>query len=183
MLRAIALYSTAALLAFQPEAASVPLDVQLPAFLKALSFDRNLTVADGPLGIGVVFDPADERSLSAKDRLIEIHRELTRIRVKGHGVELVAIPSDSDAALGQAGVKVLLVTPLSASSLERLKRVSASSDLLTLATDVADVARGLGIGMEMDGGRPRFVVNLGATEEAGASFESSFLALCRIVEK
>jgi hypothetical protein len=39
------------------------------------------------------------------------------------------------------------------------------------------------MGIEMDGGRPRFVVNLGAAVEAGASFESSFLSLCRIVEK
>jgi len=176
-------YLVAAFLTVQSEAPQVPLDVQLPAFLKALSFDRNLTVSDGQLTIGVVFDPADERSLSAKDRLLEIQRELTRLRVKGQRVHLVAVPYDSDASITAAGVKVLLVAPLSASSLERLARLSASSDFLTLATDVAGVDRGLAMGMEMEGGRPRFVVNLGAAVEAGASFESSFLTLCRIVEK
>jgi hypothetical protein len=39
------------------------------------------------------------------------------------------------------------------------------------------------MGMEMYAGRPRFVVNLAAAVEAGASFESSFLTLCRIVER
>ena len=183
MLRAINGYLVATLLTFQSPTPQVPLDVQLPAFLKALSFDRHLTVSDGPLTIGVVFDPADERSLSVKDRLLEIHKELTRLRVKGQRVELVPIPYDSDSALAAAGVKVLLVAPVPASSLERLVRLSATSDFLTLATDVADVGRGLTMGMEMEGGRPRFVVNLGASVEAGASFESSFLTLCRIVEK
>jgi hypothetical protein len=183
MLRVMTAYLAATLLAFQPPTTQVPLDVQLPAYLKALAYDRSLTVADGQLAVGVVFDPADERSLSAKDRLLEIHRELTRLRVKGGRVALVPIAYDSDSALTSAGVKVLLVAPLPASSLERLARLGASSDLLTLATDVADVDRGLAMGMEMEGGRPRFVVNLGAAVAAGSSFESSFLTLCRIVEK
>jgi hypothetical protein len=98
-------------------------------------------------------------------------------------VELVPVAYGSESELAAAGVKVLLVAPLPASSLERIARLSASSDFLTLATDVADVDRGLAMGMEIEGGRPRFVVNLGAAVEAGASFESNFLTLCRIVEK
>jgi hypothetical protein len=183
MLRATTAYFVATLLAFQPEAANVPLDVQLPAFLKALSFDRNLVESDGELAIGVVFDPKDKGSESTKDRLLEIHRELTRLRVKGQRVRLVAIPYESESSLSAAGVKVLLIAPLSSSSLESVVRESARSDFLTLATDASDLDRGLAMGMEMDGGRPRFVVNLDAAVDAGASFESSFLTLCRIVEK
>jgi hypothetical protein len=176
-------YLVATLLTLQTPSPKVPLDVQLPAFLKALSFDRNLTAAEGTLTVGVVFDPADERSVRARDRLLEIQRELTRLRVKGRRVELVPVAYGSESELAAAGVKVLLVAPLPASSLERIARLSASSDFLTLATDVADVDRGLAMGMEIEGGRPRFVVNLGAAVEAGASFESNFLTLCRIVEK
>lgn len=176
-------YLVATLLTFQPTTTRVPPDVQLPAFLKALSFERNLAVAEGPLGIGVVFDPRDERSLSAKDRLLEIHKELTRLRVKGRPVKLVPLAYDSESAFAAAGAKVLLVAPLSAPSLEQLASLSASSDLLTFAVDVTDLDRGLAMGMEMEAGRPRFVVNLGAAAEAGASFESGFLNLCRIVEK
>jgi len=183
MLPVVTAYLAAALLTIQSPAAPVPLDVQLPAFLKALSFDRSLAAADSEFTIGVVFDPADRDSESTKDRLLEIHRELTRLRVKGKQVHLVAIPFGSGASLTAAGAKVLLVAPLSSSSLESLARQSASSDFLTLATDASYVDRGLAIGMEMDGGRPRFVVNLAAAVEAGASFESSFLTLCRIVEK
>lgn len=163
--------------------AEVPLDVQLPAFLKALSFDRSLPATHGSLAIGVVFDPGNRDSESAKDRLLAIHRELTRLRVKGQRVELVAIPYDSGSSLSTAGVKVLLVAPLPAAALEGLARQSASEDLLTLATDASYVDRGLALGMEMNSGRPRFVVNLAAAAEAGASFESSFLNLCRIVER
>ncbi len=176
-------YLVAALLTIQSATSQVPLDVQLPAFLKALSFDRSLPASDGELAIGVIFEPGNEDSEKTRDRLLEIHKELTRLRVKGQRVELVPIPYDSRFSLRSAGVKVLLVAPLAASSLDVLARESASADLLTLATDASYVDRGLAMGMEMDAGRPRFVVNLPAAVEAGASFESSFLTLCRIVER
>jgi YfiR/HmsC-like len=173
----------ASVLALQASSTSVPLDVQLPAFLKALSFDRNLSVAEGALGIGIVFDPADTASASTKDRLLEIHRELTRLRVKGREVRLVPIAYESEGTLGEAGMKVLLIAPLSPARLGSVVREAASSDFLTLATDVSFVERGVAMGMEMNSGRPRFVVNLDAAVEGGASFEASFLNLCRIVEK
>jgi hypothetical protein len=173
----------ASILAFQPSSTAVPLDVQLPAFLKALSFDRNLPRAEGSLGIGIVFDPADPASAGAKDRLVAIHRELTRLRVKGREVRLVPIAYESEGTLGEAGMKVLLLAPLSPARLGSVVREAEDSNFLTLATDVAYVERGVAMGMEMDGGRPRFVVNLEAAVDGGASFESSFLNLCRIVEK
>jgi len=183
MLPVMTSYLAAALLTIQSPTPQVPLDVQLPAFLKALSFDRSLAAADSEFTIGVVFDPADRGSESTKDRLLEIHRELTRLRVKGKRVHLVAIPLGSGAPLASAGTRVLLVAPLSSSLLENLVRESARSDFLTLGTDASYVDRGIAMGIEMDAGRPRFVVNLAAALEAGASFESSFLTLCRIVEK
>ncbi|MGH9321643.1 MAG: YfiR family protein [Vicinamibacteria bacterium] len=171
------------LLAFPPSTAAVPLDVQLPAFLKALSFERNLPLADGNLRIAVVFDPADFDSLSAKDQLIAIHRELTRLRVKGQTVVLVPIPYESETALLSSGARVILVASLPLHAVESLARQSAVSDLLTFSTEAGDVERGLAVGMEMVGGRPRFIVNRKAAAEAGASFESGFLDLCRIVER
>ena len=38
-------------------AADVPIDVQLPAFLKALGFERNLQIESDKLVIGIVYDP------------------------------------------------------------------------------------------------------------------------------
>ncbi len=173
----------AALFALQSPPAAVPLDVQLPALLKALSFDRSLAAAEGDLVIGLVYDPSDPISEGAKDRLLSIHRELTRLRVKGRQVHLAVIAFTSGATLPAVGAKVMIVAPLSSAALESVARDSARSDVLTFATEVSYVDRGLAMGMEMDAGRPRFVVNLAVAAEAGASFESGFLNLCRIVEK
>ena len=79
------------------------------------------------------------------------------------------------------GAAEMTLTELPA--VESLARESAASDLLTFSTEPSNVDRGLAMGMEMDSGRPRFVVNLAAAASAGASFESGFLNLCRIVEK
>jgi hypothetical protein len=169
-------------LAVEPEAAPVPLDVQLPAFLKALAFDRSRAERDGDVVVAVVFDPSHVGSPETKDQLLHIHKELTRLRVKGHEVRLMPVPFDAVSGL-DASVHAVLVAPLSTSALETLARESARADLLTFAIDASNVDGGLVLGMEMQKGRPRFVLNRKAAAAAGASFESGFLSLCRIVER
>jgi hypothetical protein len=169
-------------LALEPETAPVPLDVQLPAFLKALAFDRSRAEQSGEVVIAVVFDPSHDGSPETKDQLLHIHKELTRLRVKGHAVRLVPVPFDAVGSLDPS-VHAVLVAPLSTAALETLARESARADLLTFAVDASGVDGGLVLGMEMQNGRPRFVLNRKAATAAGASFESGFLNLCRIVER
>jgi hypothetical protein len=161
----------------------VPLDVQVPAFLKALGYDRNLQVTEGALVVGVVFDPVDRTSMSTKDRVLEIQKELTRLRVKGQKVVFVPVPYEPGDNDTEIGAQVLVVAPLPPDAVASLARRGEAEGVLTIATVPRDVERGLAMGMELNGARPRFVVNLSAAMGAGASFESSFLALCRIVER
>jgi hypothetical protein len=166
-----------------PASTDVPLDVQVPAFLKALGYDRNLQVTEGALVVGVVFDPVDRASMSTKDRLLEIQKALTRLRVKGKNVVFVPVPYERGDNDAEIGAQVLVVAPLPPDAVATLARRGEAEGVLTIATVPKDVERGLAMGMELNGARPRFVVNLSAAMGAGASFESSFLALCRIVER
>jgi hypothetical protein len=166
-----------------PQSTDVPLDVQVPAFLKALGYDRNLQINDGALVVGVVFDPVDRASLSTKDRVLEIQKELTRLRVKGQKVVFVPVPYERGDTDSEIGAHVLVVAPLPPDAVATLARRGETERVLTIATVPEDVERGLAMGMELNGARPRFVVNLSAAMGAGASFESSFLSLCRIVER
>jgi hypothetical protein len=172
---------TFALSSFASEVA-VPLDVQVPSFLKALGFDRNFDGRAGELVVGVVFEPGHPESESVKDRLMAVQRELTRLRVKGQSIRFLPIALDSRPSFEGSEARVLVVAPLSAGAVDRVARASEAEGLLTLATEVEDVSRGLALGMEISEGHPRFVVNRTAAAAAGASFEAGFLSLCRIVE-
>lgn len=161
----------------------VPVDVQVPAFLKALGFDRNLQVPSESLVIGIVYDPSDGESATTVDRILETHEELTRMRVKGKRVEFIPVAYHPGGSLDLSGARVLFATRLPQEAVALLAETAGKDKLLTFSTTPSYVERGLAVSMEVTNGRPGFVVNLSAAVEAGASFEASFLALCRIVER
>ena len=159
----------------------VPLGIQLPALLKALGYDRGLDIDGGELVVAVLFDPSDPASIDTKDRILAIHKELTRLTVKGKRV--VFEPVAYERGRSPAGVRVLLAAPLPRASMEEIASRASAEKILTLATTPEGVEKGMVLGMEMRDGKPRFLVNREAAVTTGASFESGFLDLCRIVEK
>lgn len=170
------------MLAAQPRPdLDVPIAIQVPAFLKALGYERALEPDGSAFVVGVVFDPADASSSAARDRILDVQRELTRLRIKGKPVVLEPVPYARDATFD--GVAVILVTPLPPDVVDRVSARARAEGVVTLAMAPEDVERGLVLGMESREGKPRFVVNLAAAEAAGASFESTFLDLCRVVER
>jgi YfiR/HmsC-like len=182
MIRQLGLAAVALLAQTASSSHEVPLDVQVPAMLKALAYDRNLVVTERGVVVGIVFDSLDSDSKSVKDRVLAIHKELTRLRVKGERVTFVPIAYPTERALSESGAQALLVAPLSSTSMRALVEQSRAERMLTIATVPEDVKSGLSLGMELEGGRPRLLVNLASLTVVGASFESSFLNLCRIVE-
>lgn len=164
----------------------VPFDVQVPMFLKALSFDLNLkTRASGAIRITIVFDPANESSRGTKERILAKSQELTRLEVNGKQVVFTSIAYETReefvSRLEETATHYLYVAPLSPDDLAAVARYSQEADLLTLASLASDVENGLVVGMEVQQGRPQFIINLTAAKQAGASFHSGFLRLCRIV--
>lgn len=164
-----------------PEATELPLSIQIPAFLKALDFDRSLSIDDSSLVIGVVYDPNDPASIESKDRILAIQGQLTRQLVQGKRVVLEEIPYVPGRPVLAGGV--LLSTALDEAAVAELSEQAKAAGILTLATNPADVERGLVLGVESLEGKPRFVVNLPAARASGVSFEARFLNLCRIVER
>lgn len=163
-----------------PAASELPLSIQIPAFLKALDFDRNLKVDESRLVVSVVYDPNDPASVASKDRVLAIQGQLTRLLVRGKRVLLEERPYVAGSPASVTGV--LLSTGLDRAAVEELSRQAQSTGTLTLATDPADVEHGFVLGVESVEGKPRFVVNLEAARATGVAFEARFLNLCRIVE-
>lgn len=163
-----------------PSVSELPLSIQIPAFLRALDFERSMTIDEPALVISVVYDAEDPVSVASKDRVLAIQGQLTRLLVRGKRVVLEAQPYVRGRPFYGAGV--LLTTALDDAAVEDLSRQAQAAGVLTLTTDPADVELGVVLGVESLEGKPRFVVNLEAAKASGASFEARFLNLCRIVE-
>lgn len=159
---------------------AVPVEVQIPLLLKILSFDRSLGSPTGPLVIGVLYQGKYRASADAAE---QVRRSA---RTSGREVEIVALDQDVTDDLSEAmtrhHVRVLYVSPLRAVDLKAVWELSRKLGVRTVTGVPQYVEDGLGIGIDLKGGRPEIVVNLLASRGEGADLDAQLLKLARIVE-
>lgn len=177
-LTVIALLCRASSVAAQDVA--VPVDVQVPLFIKILAFDRNLgSRPPGPLVVGVLYQ-ANFRASA------DVAAQVRRF-IKDGNEDLKVVPINLDETddlldvLARQHVLVLYVCPLRAVELKSVTDASRQSGVRTLTGVPRYVESGLGIGLDLKGQRPEIVVNLVAIRAEGADFDAQLLKLARIV--
>lgn len=161
----------------------VPVGVQLPLFLKVVSFDRQLNArAGGALVIAIAFQGGYRTSAEAKDEALRVAAGVRD--VAGLPVTLVAIDLDRDAlagALARTRATLLYVAPLRGIDVKELALVARAAHVTTLTGVVRYVETGLAVGVRLKGDRPRIVINLGASRSEGAEFSAELLKLAQVL--
>lgn len=159
---------------------AVPVDVQVPLFIKILSFDRNLgSRPPGPLLVGVLYQGNVRASA-------EIATQVKRsLKATGEDLKIISIDLDRSAdlteALAHQAVQVLYVSPLRGIDLRIVASISRQAGVRTVTGVPRYVEAGLGIGIDLKGQRPEIVVNLAAARAEGADLDAQLLKLARVV--
>ncbi|MBD3219762.1 DUF4154 domain-containing protein [bacterium] len=164
----------------------VPEKTQLPIFFKLLTYDRVLwDDAPGRLTIGLLHRPEDERSQANLTAMIDVLTASTSKTINGVPFDFLAIgwgpDGDLAARLDASDVDVLYVTDGHGDVLDQVSAASRRLGLLTLSARAAWVDDGLALGIGLDAGRPRIIVNLAAVEAEGHELDSRVLRLCKVV--
>lgn len=164
----------------------VPVETQLPLFLKVLTFDRNLQQSAGDeLVIAILFQPRFRGSLLVKEGLerAAVASEITT--VGGVPFRLVAVDLDGEEELRsrivQSEADVLYIAPLRAVQIETITGISRDLRLVTLSGAPEYINGGVAVSIEVVRSSPRLVINLEAAEQQGADFSSRLLNLARVV--
>lgn len=173
--------------ALTAQVVAVPVDVQVPLFVKILSFDRNLsTRAHGELVFGVLCQGKYRTSASIAREVQREARRLSGLTIGGLQVRVVVIDLDNTpdlvAALHRLQVTVLYVSPLRAVHVNSVTAASRAAQITTLTGVPRYVESGLAIGIDMKGERPQIMVNLAASRAEGADLNAQLLKLARIVQ-
>lgn len=165
---------------------AVPIAVQLPLFVKILTFDRNrVAQPGGPIVMGVLYQSKFRASANVAD---EIRRTAGRLSGAGNGAVLRVIAldlddtSDLESALSRLQLTVLYVSPLRAVDLESVAAATRKARILTLTGVPRYVAAGLSIGIDLKGERPDIVINLPAAKAEGADLDAQLLKLARVIQ-
>ena len=160
---------------------AVPVDIQLPLFLKLLSFERNLASrSENEIIIGVVYQKF-RTSLETKD---EFQRVVDELAVKTlNGVPFRSIPIeierevDLENIILESDIHILYITPLRALSIEKIAEISRDLKVLTLTGVPEYVDLGIGIGIGSKGQKPQVAINLASVKAEGADLSSTLLQL------
>lgn len=167
---------------------TIPADAQLPIFFKVLTYDRTLwDDPEPPLRIGLLHrldSEASRRNLTAMITSLETSAHKT---INGVPFEYVTLTwSGTDDLMRQivvADLDVLYVTEGHRDVLDSVSTSARAHGILTLAGAAGDVGHGLSVGLDLEDGRPRLVVDLAALAAEGHQLDSRVLRLCKVVAR
>ena len=166
----------------------MPVDIQLPLFLKILTYDRSFQYkARSAITIGIVYLPGDAASVKAKDEMVANlerlgDRTIKNLPIRHVVLEFKDVPS-LDRAVKAGKVNVLYVAPGMGDQLPALLKMSRTY-AITTATGVPEfVQRGIavGIGMKADK-KPDILINLPSSRSEGSEFDASLLRIATVVK-
>lgn len=157
----------------------VPVSIQIPLFLKVISFDRQRN-QQADLVVGVAYQSGFHASITARD---EVERVLRN--TPDRTIRVVPVDLDRDALneiMSQQHVTLLYVAPLRAYSIADIAAAAASVHATTITGVPQYVEQGLSVGARLQGERPKLLVNLAAARRSGANFTAELLKLAQVLE-
>ena len=166
----------------------VPVEVQVPLFLRILKYEKNLdsrTVDD--LVVGVLYQERFRDSLNAKNDFVRFFQEVSGQTLDGVAVRHVAIDleqeDDLGAALRREKVDVLYVTALRAVPLTTVTEAARAHQTLTLSGVPDYVREGLSVGIVERRSRPAILINLEAADAENARFSAQLLKVAQVIDR
>lgn len=163
----------------------VPVAIQIPLFLKVMSFDRQLHPRAGSeLVVAIAYQSGNRSSLLAEDAAVQ-SLSVTRGTVDGLTVRPMLIDLDRErlaVALAREHVTMLYVAPLRAFDIGTVVAAARAAHVTTATGVTRYIALGLALSVRRQGDRPRLLINLPAARLEGAEFAAELLKLAEVIQ-
>jgi hypothetical protein len=161
----------------------VPVAIQVPLFLKVMSFDRLLKSRAGDeLIVMVAYQSGNHASLMAKDEVLRA-MSAGSAAVDGITIRTIALDLDRESladGLRDQRVALLYVTPLRAFDIGAVAAAARAAHATTITGVPRYVALGLAISVRLQGDRPKLLVNVQASRLEGAELSAELLKLAQV---
>jgi hypothetical protein len=166
----------------------VPIETQIPLFLKILPFDRNLKNRVGnEIVLGIVYQEKFRKSLNVKTQMENFLEKSKENKIDDVPFRYTLINlnklSEFKAILAREKVDIVYITPLRAIDVKTLVSHCRSMGITSLTGVPAYCELGIAIGIGSRGGSPLIFINLSGARSEGADFSSRLLKLARVINK
>jgi hypothetical protein len=164
----------------------LPVEVQAPLMAKILSYDRALPSRSGAaVNIAVLYQGGfpDSRTLGRELLRTFEHRAFASIagRTATYHPLVYESPQQLRDFLATHGIHVLYLTPLRAVDAEVVIRVAQAEAIATFTPVREHMRAGAAVGLVLQEGRPRMLVNVKAARAQGMDLSAQLLRLAEIV--
>ncbi len=161
----------------------VPIDVQVPLFLKATSYDRTFPSKlqkNGVLQIGVCYQ--DDYRVSVNE--LEALKEAFSKPVAGFKIQLVPMPiADKESLEGRkewGTLTAVYITSMRGLNLNSLLEQTRKEKVMSVSTDPKLSSKGVSMSFSLVGSRPKFVIHRQNSIDEGCEFSSQLLKLATV---
>lgn len=171
------------------QSVTIPIEVQLPIFLKILTFDRsskNKLINNKHLTVGIVYQSGFRTSLTSKNEIMNLSEkfggnELNNKDIIFKSIEITNF-SDLKHNLSNGDFDVIILTPLRTINIEEISSLTQKLKILSFSLTPEYLYDGISISLELKAEKPLIVMNLNSAKAEGAEFSSQLLKLCKIIE-
>jgi len=174
--------------AMAKEEMEVPVDIQIPLFLKILTYDRNLKERVGDeIVMGVVYQEKFRKSLNVKTQLEKYLANSKEDKIDEVPFRYVLINLSSlsmfKAILTREKVDIVYIAPLRAIAVEALAADCRAMGITSLTGVPAYCELGIAISIGSKGESPQIIINLPGAQSEGADFSSQLLKLAKVIDQ
>lgn len=153
--------------------------------LRALTYDRAKVVKPGTeLVLGIAYDPGKAASLREHRTLVDALAS-KGLKYEGKPVRVTSVAVGSDTtpseALEKTPVQLLLIVDGLDDRLPDLLEASRAAKVLPMTLDEERVKAGVPLGVVLQDGRPKIIVNLKAAKAWSMDLSAALLQLAKVV--
>jgi len=165
---------------------AVPEEIQVPIFLKILTYDRSLEArVKDTIRIGILYFPGNDRSKKNKDAIIE-NLELNKDKtINGVPFSFMEIEFSTEKSLAEVikekRVNILYVTSDGSLAPKGISTITRAKKILTLTGRMDYVSQGISVGLGVKEEKPQVVINLPSARAEGSDFSANLLKVCKVI--
>jgi hypothetical protein len=163
--------------------ADVPVAIQIPLFLKVITFDRQLQARAGSeLLVAVAYQSGNRASTITKDEAVRALANVSGL-LDGRSVSALVIDLDRESlgdVLARHRIAVLYIAPLRAVDLAAVAAAARAARVTTMTGVPRYVPLGITVSVRLQGDRPRLLINVESARLEGADFSAELLKLAQV---
>ncbi len=164
----------------------LPVEDQVPLFIKILNYDRSLKNRDDDkVVIGIIYQEKFRKSDITKDEFLNSIQDISDNTINGKPVECIPVEVSNlqnlDRIIDSRNISVLYVAPLRSIEINRIYHISRRKKVVTISGVSKYIREGISVGLELVDEKPKILINRKASKNEGIDFTSQLLRLAILI--